>query len=285
VSVTNDGSYYYTVLSNGTGDTYIGSRGINSGLYSVSYNPYGVITTGWVSVSANGFIYNPNPSQGFSSAILRATPETFEQVIYGYEGRIFARSSNGVYITEDMGITWSNIFSGLTKCMSISDDLSILYILMQNGDIYRQRRVNLSSSVKTVDVNSTSSAIINFLFPDTYIYSQNEIKLTPGVYNITYGFEIDMENALGNGYNVMFWGITNTNNENNNNNNYFSKSEEFNLIFSNLYTRRTFSNSVVLVEKTYSTYKISAKLLSSFQNGMIHMKNTFLQVQLITNNF
>jgi hypothetical protein len=281
VSVTNDGKYYYTILSNGTDDTYIGSMGTNNGLYSISYNPYGVVTTGWVSVGPNGFIYNPNSQQEFSNAILRTTPVPFEQVIYGYEGSIWARSSNGVYSTNDMGITWSNFYTGSTRCISMSDDLSLLYILTQSGNIIRREIVSITQ-LKSNSITSSSSNIIPFIEEDRIIYSDNQIKLHPGVYRIRYGFKMGMTNSSGEGVNKSFiWGLTTSSDDNDPN--YFRKTDYHNLVFNNLLTYREYTNNSIVVAKTYVTYKISAKIVGNVGNNVsIYMENPYLIADLVT---
>lgn len=130
ISVTNNGSYYITQLSVNNSDIYLGNGYSVISQTSLSYNPSPGITNGWVSVSPDGFFYNPNPNSSFRyCSIIRTTPEVFEQVVYGYEGYVYACSTTAIYETKYgfvmvKGILWNN-----KKYVSIKRSKSSLYFI------------------------------------------------------------------------------------------------------------------------------------------------------------
>ena len=238
----------------------IGVSGTINGLYSVSHNPY---ADGWISVSPNGFIHNPNSTTAFSGAVLQTTPEIFEQVIYGYEGRIWARSSTSIYTTTDMGISWNKIYTGLISGMGLSDGMTTLYLLLNNGDIVRQNRImhpplNLVSG----PYNELDTTIIRFnTFGSTI--TGNPLVVTPGIYLFTYGFKMGSTDVLGNCVNKnLLWGVTMDDVAPEQAFNYFSRTESYSINSADQSTWQTFSNSIVLVLTTYTTFRMDVKLLN-----------------------
>jgi hypothetical protein len=260
ISVTDTGYYYSTNLETGTNDTLIDNRGVINGLYSVSHNPFG---DGWISVSPNGFIYNPNSSSPFPGSVLQTTPEIFEQVIYGYEGRIWARSTTSVYTTKDMGISWNKIYTGLVSGMCLSDGLSTLYLLLTNGDIVRQYRTfRPTINVFSGPYNFTSSSIMPFNNNGS-IMTMQSFFMTPGIYQLYYGFKMGSSGPIGMCTNQnILWGLSSTESEPNQPFNHFSKTDVYSIDSSVLSTWQSFSNSIIVISTTYSEVSINAKLLN-----------------------
>lgn len=198
ISVTSSNTYFSTPLQLSTTETNRGTLGSITGFNYVSYqNQSGALD--YVSVGQNGMFYNSSDTTNVSSLTLRVTPEVFEQVQKVVGDKIWARSSTSIYITTDLGITWTKIYTPTTstiRSMYVTGNTNVVFLLLQNGMLFRASCDNENNAISVT--STTLPDQIRFNNFGSRTLSNNVLVLTPGLQLITFKFTLGTAGLIGN---------------------------------------------------------------------------------------
>jgi hypothetical protein len=143
----------------------------------------------FVHVGTAGFSRSTSLVSAGATFTTVATPEYCSGVVH-CGNIIYIRSSNSVYTTDDLGVTWVLFYSGTPRSISASVDGSIIYILTQNGDIVSKRSSDPTKFAlgSTMQIFSTALLTIPFVNTNTVKTGASLIDIPPGVWSISFGW-------------------------------------------------------------------------------------------------
>jgi hypothetical protein len=196
ISITSGGRYFSADLSVAITELTRGVLSTTTGQYFVSLKQVG---PGYVSVGPAGFVYNPLPAGSVISLTTRTTPEIFKQAQIIVGDKIWARSSNTIYTSSNLGVSWTKIYYTpvAIQTMYITFNSKTMYILLINGDVIRT----------SIYLPPTIITGFKYYYKDTIPYSllyfgvlARPIFFTVpnGKWIFTYGFKMSSTDSTGN---------------------------------------------------------------------------------------
>jgi hypothetical protein len=281
ISITSAGRYFITDLSSAISELTRGVLSTTIGQYFVSMNQE---APGYVSVGPAGFVYNPLPAGSVTALTTRTTPEVFQQAQIIIGNKVWARSSNTIYTSIDLGISWSRIYTSITpiKTMYITSESSFLYILLITGDLIRTT-IYLPQT-KIIGSKTIISDPLNFSLLTYGSIGRTVFLSVPlGKWLITYGFKMGIDNATGNCINSNIRhgiGGLNIGEEFI----YSSNYSTYGITFGDPSTYQVFSNNFIMSFSSVSQLEVEIVLLNSPVNGptSVFVYDIFLERKFIS---
>jgi hypothetical protein len=176
------------------------------GRAAIAWNPDNSLV---VYVGTAGFARSGFMSQTSTTFTVLPTPEVFIGVI-NCTTVIFAHSLTKVWMSKNIGTSWVHVYTGTPRSIKGSEFGDYIYILNQNGDVITKKSVGLELNTSVGNTLQSFTSSIPFISTLTIKTGASMLNLQAGVWAISFGFKMSSTGVVGDGVNIIKYGLSYT---------------------------------------------------------------------------